>query len=67
VTATKKRVVILTRQQDGSWMPSEETYTQREAERLMQLSRCLAGIQSRTFPLDEYQRLHPEWKPGPDW
>jgi hypothetical protein len=61
--AKNKRVVILTRQEDGSWTPSDEDYTPREAEKLIQFARIIGGIQSRTFPVDEYCKLNPEWQP----
>ena len=59
--ARAKRVYILTRQQDGSWALEGDTeYTEREAQKIIQVGRILGGLQSRTFPVGEYQRLHPK-------
>ena len=62
----RKRVLILTRQEDGSWTPSDHVYTPAEAEKMVMQARILGGIQSRTFPVKEYQAHHPEWEPDPD-
>lgn len=61
MTGKRQEVVILVRQEDGSWKSDGERYSLPSAKKICQFNRIIGGIQSRPFPANEY--VPPEEQP----